>query len=129
MKSLLFLLLLVAVAAPALGATPVQAAAEPTGSPAEREHWVEQIRNAQDELGTARQRYDRALEAYRRMRHRASMRGGKKAEVMQERDDAKAALDAAERGLEELLESARRAGVPPGWIRDAMEPEPASPAR
>ena len=28
-----------------------------------------------------------------------------------------------DRSLEELLHSARRAGVPPGWIREAMEPE------
>lgn len=129
MKRLLPLLLAFALAGPALGATPVQTAAEPSDSPAEREHWVERIRSAQTELGSARERHDRALAAYRQMRHRASVRGAEKAAVMQEREEAKAALSAAESNLEELLESARRAGVPPGWIRDAMEPEPASPTR
>ena len=30
---------------------------------------------------------------------------------------AKAELDATEKALEDLLEEARRAGVPPGWLR------------
>jgi predicted metal-dependent phosphoesterase TrpH len=31
--------------------------------------------------------------------------------------EAKAELDAAEKALADLLERARRAGVPPGWLR------------
>ena len=47
----------------------------------------------------------------------------KKIELVQERDEAAAAIAEAENDLEQLLLSARRAGVPPGWIRQAMEPE------
>lgn len=37
---------------------------------------------------------------------------------------AQTALEAAEKGLETLPEEARRAGVPPGWLRDARNSQP-----
>jgi hypothetical protein len=43
--------------------------------------------------------------------------------LVRERDEAADALAEAERSLEQLLQSARRAGVPPGRVREAMEPE------
>jgi hypothetical protein len=48
--------------------------------------------------------------------------------VVEERDAAQAALPEAERQLAELLEQARRAGVPPGRVREAMAGFVESPA-
>jgi hypothetical protein len=57
------------------------------------------------------------------MKQHRKARGARKEELVEERDEAAAALAKAESDLEQLLLSARRAGVPPGWIRQAMEPE------
>jgi hypothetical protein len=125
MKRLVFVLLLAALgsAGPALAGIPsTQTQLE---TPTDRETWVDAIRDAREELAAARGRYEEARKAYSRMRQRRKARGARKAELVQERDQAAAALAEAERGLEQLLLSARRAGVPPGWIRQAMEPESA----
>jgi hypothetical protein len=59
------------------------------------------------------------------MRHRRRERGEAKAEIIEEQEAAREAVTQAARGLDALLEEARRAGVPPGWIREAMEDTPA----
>ncbi len=130
MKCLVLVLRLAALgwAGPALAGIPstqVQMA-----TPTDRETWVEAIRNAREELAAARARYEEARKAYSTMKKRRKARGARKEALVRERDEAADALAEAERGLEQLLLSARRAGVPPGWIRQAMGPEsdPADPA-
>ncbi len=95
--------------------------------PLGREVWQKQIEEAREELVLARARHEAALAAYRDVRHRRRARGARKQVALKERSEAEAALDEAERRLEELLQQARRAGVPPGWIRDALQPNPAAP--
>jgi hypothetical protein len=123
MKRLVLLLLLAALgwAGPALAGIP--STQMQVATPTDRATWVEAIRDARQVLAAARARYEEARKAYSRMKQRRKARGARREALVQERDAAATALAEAERGLEQLLQSARRAGVPPGWIRQAMEPE------
>ena len=123
MKRLVAALLLAALGwtGPALAGIP--STQTRMAAPTDRATWVEAIRNAQEDLAAARGRYEETRKAYNKMKHHRHARGARKATLIQERDEAAAALAEAERGLEQLLESARRAGVPPGWVRQATEPE------
>ena len=94
---------------------------------AERERWEQQLGEARRTLAAARERHEAAELAYKRMRHRNRERGAAKAAILAERDEAVRALAEAEQGLEALREEARRAGVPPGWLRADDEETPASP--
>lgn len=93
---------------------------------AQRAYWRERFRTARDVVSEARGRYTLAQEAYGTMRHREGDRGDKKAQVMQELTSSGVALADAEAGLKDLFEAARKAGVPPGWMR--MNPGLDSPA-
>jgi len=123
MKHLVLVLLLAALGwgGPALARIP--STQTQVATPTDRETWVQAIRDAQEDLATARWRYEEARKSYSKMRQRRKARGARKQDLVQERDEAAAALAEAERDMEQLLVSARRAGVPPGWIRQAMEPE------
>jgi multidrug resistance efflux pump len=123
MKLLVLMLLLAALGwtGPALAGIPstrMQVAA-----PTDRATWVEAIRHAREDLAAARARYEEARKAYSKMKQRRKARGARKEALVRERDEAADALAEAERSLEQLLQSARRAGVPPGRVREAMEPE------
>ena len=101
-------------------------------SPAEardRESWQQELREARQALAEARKRHEAAELAYKHMRHHNRGRGAAKAAILAEREEAAGALEEAERRLQELPEEARRAGVPPGWLRldDAEDPAAPSP--
>jgi hypothetical protein len=123
MRGLLPALLIAALAAPGFASASLPGAPTSLAVPGDRDSWVEKIRAARDELARARAHYESVLEAYRQMKHHRKLRGAKRKALVEERDAAHGALLEAERRLEEVLESARRAGVPPGWVRDAMEPK------
>ena len=107
------------------------AAGDPSGKD-ERERevrvqWQSRQLEAIHNVENARGRYRAASAEYQQMRHRRRMRGERKAQVIAEHDAAREALEEAERVLAEFNEEARRAGVPPGWLRAApIEPVPAS---
>lgn len=122
MKRLALLLLLAALGGPGPALAGIPSAQTQVATPADRQTWVRTIRDAREELAAARARYEEARVAYSRMKSHRKARGTKREKLVQERDEAAVALTQAERSLEQLLESARRAGVPPGWIREAMEP-------
>ena len=65
-------------------------------------------------------RCERADRDYRRARHRRKIRGEAKAELVEERSSACEKIGADEKQLEATLEAARRAGVPPGWVREGL---------
>ena len=128
MKHAACLVLVAALCSPAFAAsnptaTPSVSAAPELG----REGWQTRIRKARAELAQARVRSERAVNSYRKVRHRGRGGGNRKREALMERNEAEEALAEAERHLEKLLDQARRAGVPPGWIRDASGPSPAAP--
>jgi hypothetical protein len=92
-----------------------------------REQWQSRQLEAIHSVENTRDRYRAASAEYQRMRHRRRARGERKAQVMAELDAAREAVAEAERVLAEFNEEARRAGVPPGWLRTApIEPGPAS---
>ena len=91
---------------------------------AEWSAWLERIDEARLALVQAERRSEAADLAVQKMRHRRKPRGEARAALFTEREAARAARADAERALEELLEEARRAGVPPGWLR----PQQAAPA-
>ena len=105
--------LLAAPGAPTL-ATP-NAATLPDAS--EREAWQERVAEARAAVLRAQQRRTAAETAVDRMRHRRHPRGEAREALFAEREAARLGVTEAERTLEELLEEARRAGVPPGWLR------------
>ena len=107
-----------------LGTAPALAVPKPE----EHDAWVDRILAARETVERARERVERSRTAYSRMRHRRKERGERREERREERDAALEALAAAEQALEALLEQARRAGVPPGWVREAMEGFEKSPA-
>lgn len=94
-------------------------AADPLVDPdaQERQLWQDLMRDARDAVDAARARHEAAELAYKRMRHHDRGRGAKKAQILAEREAAQRELEEAERRLEELPHEARRAGVPPGWLR------------
>ncbi len=92
-----------------------------------RVRWQSRHLEALHNLEHARGRYRAATAEYQQMRHRRRIRGERKAQVIAEHDAAREALEEAERVLAEFNEEARRAGVPPGWLRAAPTlPVPAS---
>jgi septal ring factor EnvC (AmiA/AmiB activator) len=101
------------------------AAALPDASP--HEAWRDRVAETRNELELARQRLDAAETAVNRMRHSQHPRGSARVALFAERDEARVDLAEAERSLEELIEQARRAGVPPGWLRAPAADSPAAP--
>lgn len=94
--------------------------ASPAESPGAKTEWVKRIADAQHALDGAHTRYAQAIESYGNLRHRRRQRGAAKREVLDEREAARVEVDVATRALEETLLAARRAGVPPGWVREAL---------
>jgi hypothetical protein len=119
------LALATALAALALTATAVGARAEPPAprpvpiepTAADRNAWQQRVREARDAVVRADARQREAELAYDRMRHRDHPRGKGAAAVLAERIAAREDAGAAHARLDEVLEQARRAGAPPGWLR------------
>ena len=89
--------------------------------PEDRAVWVERIQQTNRALFDARISAAAAKHEYMRMRHDKSVRGGEKVEVLSKQAEASQQLLASEKALEDLLQLARRSGVPPGWVRDGLE--------
>ena len=114
-----------ALAALALAAAAAGARAEPPAprpvpiepTAADRNAWQQRVRDARDDVVRADSRQREAELAYDRMRHRDHPRGKGAAGVLAERTAAREDAGAAHAWLDEVLEQARRAGVPPGWLR------------
>ena len=95
----------------------------------DRSDWVGRIQNAREQVHSAQNLYVTAMLSYRQMRHRRRIRGDEKLVILTLQKAAQNKLAAAEDHLAQVLEQARRAGVPPGWVRNAMdEQNPAAPA-
>lgn len=114
------------LAAPA--ATTFAVAAVAMVDASEREAWQQRVADARAEVDRANRRRDAAQAAVDRMRHRRRPRGDAREALFQELDAARMDAVRTERALEELLDEARRGGVPPGWLRaPAAQPPAASP--
>jgi hypothetical protein len=103
--------------APAADPAPVQVT--PENWDAQRATWTARLRAAVDAVARAEARHTKAIDAYSHMRARRRDRGSEKQAILDELAASDEALDRARVELRELRASARRAGVPPGWLRDA----------
>jgi chromosome segregation ATPase len=122
----------IAIAAAALALPgPAWAADDPPSDEAayqaQKEMWQGRFQAAREAVATQRARRQEALDAYKQMRHRRRQRGEEKQQILEELTAAEVALEESESALEELYESARRAGVPPGWTRMQRGDSPAAP--
>ena len=93
----------------------------------QKEMWQSRFRTAREAVVAQRSRHQEAVDAYKQMRHRGRERGAEKQQILEELTAAEVALEDSQNALEELFESARRAGVPPGWMRMARGSSPAAP--
>jgi hypothetical protein len=94
---------------------------------AQKEQWQSRFRAARAAVAEARERQRAARDAYAKMRHRGKQRGDAKRQILAELSASETALEDAQSALEEMFETARRAGVPPGWMRMPHGENPAAP--
>jgi hypothetical protein len=119
------MLLSFSLALPCFAAMGVSLAQAQAARPSDKEAWVARLREANQNVAAARRRSQQADVDYREMRHRNRARGEAQEHILAEREQAAAALETAEHQMDALVENARRSGVPPGWIREALD-EPAA---
>ena len=93
-----------------------------------RQQWITKFTQAYRDVAEAQVRHEKAIEAFTRAKHRNRARGERRAELEREIAEAEAALAKAQERMRNLSEVARRAGVPPGWIRAARDSVPAAPS-
>jgi hypothetical protein len=93
----------------------------------EKEQWQSRFHAAREAVAAARESHRAALDAYTKMRHRGKPRGEAKQRILEELSSSEEVLAEAEAALEEMFETARRAGLPPGWMRMQRGGNPAAP--
>jgi len=121
MRLALVLLVLLAFPLPSSAEEAPPEAASPV-NPAEItadevEGWRETLTQARERVEKAQEEVAAAQQAYRDARKR-KRRGAERAELLAAREAAERELAEAEDALPELVEQARRAGVPPGVLQE-----------
>lgn len=101
----------------------VPAAADPAKaelemSEVELQHWRDTIQTARQRVVEARTEVAQAEYAYQDWAQRRRPRGAKKADIVARLDAANRELSEAEAALPGVVEEARRAGLPPGELRE-----------
>jgi predicted ribosome quality control (RQC) complex YloA/Tae2 family protein len=77
--------------------------------------------NALTKLAQAKARMTASEKALRKARQRNRLKGESRTAIYAEIEAAKDELETAENNAAQIPESARRAGVPPGWLREVEE--------
>lgn len=90
----------------------------------EKADWQDRYRTLIENAALASVRYDAAKRAYSKNRQRNVKRGDKRKEINLTVHDAEIAKAKADEELAEFPELARRAGVPPGWLREVEDSTP-----
>ena len=106
--------------------TGIATARESEDEVALREHWQQTFAQVRNDLSEAKMRLNEARVAYQNMRHRRRARGDEKQQIIDALRVAEAELPRAKTAFDAAKIAARRAGVPPGWIR--TDPQAALPA-
>jgi chromosome segregation ATPase len=99
-----------------LAATPVARASDPESRVVAE--WRQRLDAGRDRLELATAQLESARDTYQDWRQRKYPRGKRKEELVAELKSAESELAKAEAAWVELQEDARRAGVPPGVLRD-----------
>ncbi len=102
---------------------PGEVRAEPTAARMTAEErfkfeWQQRYRLAIARERTARVEYEQANLSWKRGMRRHRLRGDRRVRARERLQDAEAQFQAAMTDLESIPEDARRAGVPPGWLRE-----------
>jgi hypothetical protein len=90
---------------------------EESAQPESRAQWRALLLVANREVASAQKRNTDALRTYEIMRHRRRPRGEGKQEIMDALERSREELATAQQKLEKIEKAARRAGVPPSWLR------------
>ena len=95
---------------------------EPSGRIDEEDKWRTRVADAEARVAEERAVYEHwaglsLVPGYALVDSNKGIVAGSVEELQAETARAKARLEAAEKALEDLHERARRAGVPPGWLR------------
>jgi hypothetical protein len=109
--SVLALGLATTVATPALAELPDSGKAE----------WQARYRSLLDSVSEAASRYEAAKAVYSKNRQINRKRGDARFDINTELSEAQIELADARVALEDFPEEARRAGVPPGWLREVED--------
>jgi len=128
-RTVAVLLVSLAFGLPSFAASGVKPGDAHTQENPDKAAWVSRIRAANDQLAAAQVRYATAMRNYGQMMHRRRERGQEKLDVLAAREATRTEVTEAQQRVDALNEEARRAGVPPGWLREAMAgSDPAAPA-
>jgi hypothetical protein len=85
----------------------------------QKAYWQDRYRRLTERIRDAQERLEAASAELSRARHHRTLRGGEqKLPVLGDIARAEADLMESARALEALPEEARRAGAPPGWLRE-----------
>jgi DNA repair exonuclease SbcCD ATPase subunit len=121
MRLALILLVLLTFPLPSPAGETPPGAASPGGpseiSAEEIEGWREALTEARERVEAAQEKLVASQQAYRDARKR-KRRGEERAELLAAREAAEHELAEAESALPELMDQARRAGVPPGVLQE-----------
>ncbi len=101
----------------ATGPLPAPAAPAPDTEAAERQRWQERVIQARQRVKNAEVKLSDAEGAVTRMRTRHYPSGDAAAALENDLESAKKELADAQKAQAGLEDEARRAGVPPGWLR------------
>lgn len=103
--------LLTTIATPALAELP----------DSEKAGWQQRYRDLLDSVSAAGSRYELAKASYSKNRQINRKRGEARAEINDELRESQIELATARAELADFPELARRAGVPPGWLREVED--------
>ena len=87
----------------------------------EKPEWQQRYRDLLDTASEAASRYEVANAIYTKNRQINRKRGEARQSINTELQEAQIGLAEARAALQEFPEEARRAGVPPGWLREVEE--------
>lgn len=87
----------------------------------DKREWQQRYTELIVEVQTLEQRVVLGEAAYSRNKTRHRLSGERKIEIIADLNEAKAQLVDAKQRLEAFPDEARRAGVPPGWLREVDE--------
>ena len=86
-----------------------------------KEHWQTRYSMAIAGAAKAEARVETSRKALRKARQRDRLKGDHRTKVLADVEEAEQEVEKARALLDAFPESARRAGIPPGWLREVRE--------
>ena len=108
-------------------ATGFAIASSPAGASADAEeadrksYWQSRYSRVLTRASMAEARLETSRKALRKARQRDRFRGARRSEILSDLEEAEKEFAEANSVLVKFPESARRAGIPPGWLREVED--------